>query len=161
MRLAWTPKSSLNWLDQPCRRLSVRTLEQIRDQYSYALAVRSGLIEPLPDLPPVDFISARTGHLVSETQHASFHAISDEALAAAQQKVMDCFPDRTVLLTRKQISHESELELSSVCGRVRELLKKKRLAKHSKIIAETGKKQELIGLPEHDRPSRYQTGEAT
>lgn len=95
-----------------------------------------------------DFFSARTGHRVSETQQDSFHAIPVAELSAKQQMVMDCFDSPETLLTREDISARTNLKLSSVCGRARELLDAERLAKRGRRdCAATGKSQELLGLP--------------
>lgn len=95
-----------------------------------------------------DFFSARTGHRVSETQQDSFHAMPVSQLSAKQQMVMDCFDSSETLLTREDISARTNLKLSSVCGRARELLDAERLAKRgSRKCAATGKSQELLGLP--------------
>ncbi|WP_269501079.1 hypothetical protein [Burkholderia sp. IMCC1007] len=95
-----------------------------------------------------DFFSARTGHRVSETQQDSFHSISVAKLSATQQMVMDCFDSPETLLTREDVSARTNLKLSSVCGRARELLDAGRLVKRGlrKCMA-TGKSQELLGLP--------------
>ncbi|WP_154233659.1 hypothetical protein [Burkholderia cenocepacia] len=95
-----------------------------------------------------EFFSPRTGHRVSETQQDSFHAMPVAELSAKQQMVMDCFDSRETLLTREDISARTNLKLSSVCGRVRELLDAERLAKRgSRKCNATGKSQELLGLP--------------
>ncbi|WP_241331162.1 hypothetical protein [Burkholderia cenocepacia] len=95
-----------------------------------------------------DFFSARTGHRVSETQQDSFHAMPVSELSAKQQMVMDCFDTPETLLTREDISARTNLKLSSVCGRARELLDANRLAKRGKReCTATGKSQELLGLP--------------
>ncbi|MBR8221276.1 hypothetical protein [Burkholderia ambifaria] len=95
-----------------------------------------------------DFFSARTGHRVSETQQDSFHSIPLAELTAKQKMVMDCFDSPMVLLTREDISARTNLKLSSVCGRARELLDAGRLAKRgSRKCTATGKSQELLGLP--------------
>ncbi len=95
-----------------------------------------------------DFFSARTGHRVSETQQDSFHSITVVELSDKQKMVMDCFNSPETLLTREDISARTNLKLSSVCGRARELLDLELLAKRGsrKCIA-TGKSQELLGLP--------------
>lgn len=95
-----------------------------------------------------DFFSARTGHRVSETQQDSFHAMPVSELSAKQQMVMDCFDTPETLLTREDISARTNLKLSSVCGRARELLDAGRLAKRgTRKCTATGKSQELLGLP--------------
>lgn len=95
-----------------------------------------------------DFFSARTGHRVSETQQDSFHAMPVAELSAKQKTVMDCFASHETMLTREDISARTNLKLSSVCGRARELLDAKHLAKRgTRKCAATGKSQELLGLP--------------
>ncbi|KWH52547.1 hypothetical protein [Burkholderia cepacia] len=95
-----------------------------------------------------DFFSARTGHRVSETQQDSFHAMPVSELSAKQQMVMDCFDAPETLLTREDISARTNLKLSSVCGRARELLDAGRLAKRgTRKCTATGKSQELLGIP--------------
>ncbi|MBR7961219.1 hypothetical protein [Burkholderia stagnalis] len=95
-----------------------------------------------------DFFSPRSGHRVSETQQDSYHSITVGELTAKQKMVMDCFDSPMTLLTREDISARTNLKLSSVCGRARELLDAGRLVKRGsrKCIA-TGKSQELLGLP--------------
>ncbi|NGM79727.1 hypothetical protein [Burkholderia multivorans] len=95
-----------------------------------------------------DFISPVSGNRVSETQYDSHKTISLEEFCATKRMVMQCFEAPTVLLTREEIAARTNLKLSSVCGRVRELLDDGRLEKRGsrKCIA-TGKAQELIGLP--------------
>ncbi|AIO24588.1 hypothetical protein [Burkholderia cepacia] len=95
-----------------------------------------------------DFHSPRSGHRVSETQQDSFHSISVAKLSATQQMVMDCFDTPETLLTREEISAMTNLKLSSVCGRSRELIDAGRLAKRGKRECKaTGKDQEQLGLP--------------
>ena len=95
-----------------------------------------------------DFFSARTGHRVSETQQDSYHSISVAKLSATQQMVMDCFDSPDTLRTREEIAAMTNLKLSSVCGRSRELIDAGRLAKRGKRECKaTGKDQEQLGLP--------------
>lgn len=95
-----------------------------------------------------DFFSARTGHRVSETQADSFHSLSVSKLCASQQMVMNCFDNQSTVLTQEQISANTNMKVSSVCGRVRELLDASRLQKRGTVRdVATGKSQELIGLP--------------
>ena len=94
-----------------------------------------------------DFYSPRTGNRVSETQQDSFHSIPLADLTAKQKMVMDCFDSPETLLTREDIAARTNLKLSSVCGRARELLDAERLAKRGKReCTATGKSQELLGL---------------
>ncbi|KVV20315.1 hypothetical protein WK78_28945 [Burkholderia cepacia] len=95
-----------------------------------------------------DFYSPISGQRVSETQYESYKTISLEEFCATQRMVMGCFDAPDVLLMREEISARTNLKLSSVCGRVRELLDAGRLEKRgSRKCVATGKSQELIGLP--------------
>jgi hypothetical protein len=61
--------------------------------------------------------------------------------------VMDCFDSSEILLTREQISAQTNLKLSSVCGRVRALIDAGRLQVRGSVRdLHTGKRQELLGL---------------
>ncbi|WP_323120009.1 hypothetical protein [Burkholderia alba] len=90
----------------------------------------------------------RSASGASSTQQDSYHSIAVPELSAKQRMVLDCFHSRATLLTREDIADRTNLKLSSVCGRVRELLDDGRLQKRGtrKCIA-TGKSQELLGLP--------------
>lgn len=92
-------------------------------------------------------VFSSTGRRVSGTQFDSYHSLTVKQLSAKQQMVMDCF-DAGAKLTREEISRRTNLKLSSVCGRARELLDAKRLAVVGSVrdIA-TGKRQELLGVP--------------
>ncbi|MBU9439931.1 hypothetical protein KTE91_33185 [Burkholderia multivorans] len=107
-----------------------------------------------------DFTSPVSGRRVAETQYDSHKTISLEEFCATKRMVMACFDGPAVLLTREDIAARTNLKLSSVCGRVRELLDDGRLEKRGsrKCIA-TGKAQELIGLPVAD-PGRLSIIEA-
>lgn len=87
------------------------------------------------------------GRRVAGTQFDAFHSLTVKQLSAKQQMVMDCFDGADMKLTREEISRRTNLKLSSVCGRARELLDAKRLAVRGSVrdIA-TGKRQELLGL---------------
>lgn len=85
----------------------------------------------------------------AETAIASFHSLSvPHYLQPAEAKVMALFAGETVVLTRKQIRNSTDMELSSVCGRVNSLLAKGKLAVRGEVIDQKTKKpQELLGLP--------------
>jgi hypothetical protein len=94
------------------------------------------------------FYSARSGRRVSDTQSESFHSMTAKQLCHTQQMVMDCFGGDEILLTREQISAQTNLKLSSVCGRVRALIDANRLHVRGSVRdLHTGKRQELLGLP--------------
>lgn len=93
-----------------------------------------------------DQIYGATGRRISGTQFDAYHALTVKALTTTQQMVVDCFtPDSR--LTREDIARNTNLRLSSVCGRVRELLDARRLhvVGTQRCIA-TGKQHELLGL---------------
>ena len=98
-----------------------------------------------------EFYSARTSQRVAETQAESYHSITVKQLTARQKQVMACFDGLAAgfaAFTREDLAAITNMRLSSVCGRVRELLDAKRLAVHGEAIcAATGKKQQLLGLP--------------
>ncbi|WP_156811429.1 hypothetical protein [Cupriavidus sp. USMAHM13] len=67
-------------------------------------------------------------------------------LSARQRMVIDCFDGGGVLLTREDIAARTHLRLSSVCGRVRELLDAGYLqVRGLRRCAATGKPHELLG----------------
>lgn len=85
----------------------------------------------------------------SQTQIDAYHGMSSKQITAKQQMVLNVFDgDTRVTLTREEISARSSLKLSSVCGRVHELVQAEVLAVRGsvKCIA-TGNRQQLIGLP--------------
>lgn len=92
--------------------------------------------------------SGRSGRRVSDTQSESFHSLTVKQLCHTQQMVMDCFDGSETLLTREQIAAQTNLKLSSVCGRVRALIDAGRLQVRGSVRdLHTGKRQELLGLP--------------
>ncbi|VXB23944.1 conserved hypothetical protein [Burkholderia sp. 8Y] len=95
-----------------------------------------------------EIYSARSGRRVADTQHEAFHSLTVKQLCHTQQMVMDCFDGSETLLTREQISAQTNLKLSSVCGRVRALIDAGRLQVRGSVRdLHTGKRQELLGLP--------------
>ncbi len=89
----------------------------------------------------------------AQTQVDAFHALDAKHLSATQQMVMDCFGVAHTRLTREDIAARTNMKLSSVCGRVRELLDDKRLAVFGKRKdPHMRAAQQLIGLPEQDGP---------
>lgn len=91
--------------------------------------------------------SGRSGRRVADTQQDAFHALSVKKLCATQQMVLDCFEHRPAL-TREDIAAITNLKLSSVCGRVRELLDAGRLhvvGKRKDLATQTS--QQLLALP--------------
>jgi hypothetical protein len=85
---------------------------------------------------------------VAGTQSDAFHAMSSKQLGAKQQMVLDSFVDGATRLTREDIAARTNMKLSSVCGRVRELLDLGllRVAGTRKDLA-THNSQQLLALP--------------
>ncbi len=85
---------------------------------------------------------------IPRTQHEAFDALTPQKLSPLQQMVMDCFRNERTLLTREDIAARTNMRLSSVCGRVRELLDAELLAVRDvrKDLA-TQHRQQLLGLP--------------
>ncbi|MBF6987226.1 hypothetical protein [Cupriavidus sp. IK-TO18] len=91
--------------------------------------------------------STRSGHRVSGTQFDSYHSLTVKDLCASQQMVVNAFEGEGVKLTREEISRRTNMKLSSVCGRVRELLDANRLVVCGSVKdLFTGKPQELLKL---------------
>ncbi|MGU7784909.1 hypothetical protein [Burkholderia sp. PU8-34] len=94
-----------------------------------------------------EIISARSGRRVAETQHAAYHAITVKELTAKQKMVVEAFHVPGEFLTREDIAARTNMKLSSVCGRVRELLDAGRLVVvGSRKDPATGSSQQLLAL---------------
>lgn len=76
----------------------------------------------------MEIYSPRSGHRFAEAQSDAYHSLSVTQLTAKQQMVMDAFEAARRPLTREDIASITNMKLSSVCGRVRELLDAGRLA---------------------------------
>lgn len=84
----------------------------------------------------------------AQTQIEAFHGMPGRQLSAQKQVVIDLFAARTTMLTRRDIADRTNLAMSSVCGRVRELLDAELLAVRGKReCKETGVMVETVGLP--------------
>lgn len=91
--------------------------------------------------------AATTVRRVALTQSNAYHAMTKKQLGATQLMVLDCFADGNVRLTREDIAARTNLKLSSVCGRVRELLDAEVLVvKGARKDLATHNKQQLLGL---------------
>lgn len=86
---------------------------------------------------------------VAGTQSDAVHAMSSKHVSAKQQMVLDCFVDGAIRLTREDIAARTNMKLSSVCGRVRELLDLELLRVNgSRKDLATHNSQQLLALPE-------------
>ncbi|MFM0022165.1 hypothetical protein [Paraburkholderia azotifigens] len=94
-----------------------------------------------------EIFSGRSGRRVAETQSDAFHAMRARDLSAKQKMVIECFHGDH--LTREDIAARTNLKLSSVCGRVRELLDAGRLrVVGSRKDLATQTKQQLLAPAE-------------
>lgn len=85
---------------------------------------------------------------ITHTQRAAHDALDPATRRTQKQMILDLFHGAHVKLTRQEIADRTNLRLSSVCGRVRELLDDAKLAVRGaqKCIA-TGVDNETVGLP--------------
>jgi hypothetical protein len=93
------------------------------------------------------FYSGRSGRRVAATQQDAYHELTVKKLCATQQMVMGCFDGGRRRLTREDIAAITNLKLSSVCGRVRELLDAGRLVvvgRRKDLATQTS--QQILGL---------------
>ncbi|MDR5736158.1 hypothetical protein QCE47_27990 [Caballeronia sp. LZ025] len=105
---------------------------------------------PIPfSVAAFDLLDAKTPMKASQTQIDAYHNMSSKQISAKQQMVLDVFDgDKSVTLTREEISSRTNLKLSSVCGRVHELVQAGNLAVRGSVkCVATGNRQQLIGLP--------------
>lgn len=92
--------------------------------------------------------SPHSGRRVAETQSDAFNAITAKELTTRQRMVIDAFHVGARNLTREDIAAITNMKLSSVCGRVRELLDAKRLVVVGKReCPATSSSQQLLALP--------------
>jgi DNA-binding IclR family transcriptional regulator len=84
----------------------------------------------------------------AQTQIDAYHAMPGRQLSAQKQMIVDLFAARTTMLTRRDIADRTNMAMSSVCGRVRELVDAEILTVRGKReCIETGVMVETVGLP--------------
>jgi DNA-binding Lrp family transcriptional regulator len=94
-----------------------------------------------------EIYSGRSGRRVADTQQDAYHAMTVKELSAKQRMVLDAFEHGRPPMTREDIAAVTNLKLSSVCGRVRELLDAGRLAVvGSRKDLATQTKQQLLAV---------------
>lgn len=82
------------------------------------------------------------------TQRAAYDALDGGARRTQKQMILDLFYNPALTLTRQEIADRTNMRLSSVCGRVRELLDDAELAvRGAQKCAATGANNETLGLP--------------
>jgi len=84
----------------------------------------------------------------THTQRAAHDALDGGLRRTQKQVILDLFYSPVMTLTRQEIADRTNLRLSSVCGRVRELLDDEALAvRGEQKCAATGVFNETLGLP--------------
>ena len=82
------------------------------------------------------------------TQLSAYDALDGGLRRTQKQVILDLFHGAHVKLTRQEIADRTNLRLSSVCGRVRELLDGEALAvRGEQKCPATGVLNETVGLP--------------
>jgi DNA-binding transcriptional regulator LsrR (DeoR family) len=84
----------------------------------------------------------------THTQLAGYDSVTDTKRCTQKQMITNLFYSEHLTLTRQEIADRTNLRLSSVCGRVRELLDNEALkVRGSQKCPATGVLNETIGLP--------------
>lgn len=84
----------------------------------------------------------------THTQLAGYDSVTVEKRRTQKQMILELFTGPAVALTRQEISDRTNLRLSSVCGRVFDLLRDEVLKVRGTVkCAATGADNETIGLP--------------
>ncbi len=84
----------------------------------------------------------------THTQTVAHDALAGGLRRTQKQMIMDLFDAPKLALTRQEIADRTNLRLSSVCGRVRELLDDEALKVcGTRECVATGVQNEIVGLP--------------
>ncbi|SDR47259.1 hypothetical protein [Paraburkholderia tuberum] len=84
----------------------------------------------------------------THTQLAGYDSVTGTKRCTQKQMILNLFCTPHVTLTRQEIADRTNLRLSSVCGRVRELLDDEALqVRGSQKCTATGVQNETMGLP--------------
>lgn len=84
----------------------------------------------------------------THTQLAGYDSVTGAKRCTQKEIITDLFYSEHLTLTRQEIADRTNLRLSSVCGRVRELLDDETLAvRGTQKCAATGVLNETVGLP--------------
>ncbi|MEW9586507.1 hypothetical protein [Paraburkholderia sp. DGU8] len=84
----------------------------------------------------------------THTQLAGYDSVTGAKRCTQKQMILNLFYSPHLTLTRQEIADRTNLRLSSVCGRVFELLKDEALRVHgTQKCAATGALNETLGLP--------------
>lgn len=84
----------------------------------------------------------------THTQLAGYDSVTGAKRCTQKQMILDLFYSEHLTLTRQEIADRTNLRLSSVCGRVRELLDDEALkVRGTQKCAATGVLNETLGLP--------------
>jgi hypothetical protein len=84
----------------------------------------------------------------THTQLAGYDSVTCAKKRTQKQMIIDLFYSPHMTLTRQEIADRTNMRLSSVCGRVRELLDGETLkVRGTQKCAATGVLNETVGLP--------------
>jgi hypothetical protein len=84
----------------------------------------------------------------THTQLAGYDSVTGTKRCTQKQMILNLFYSPHMTLTRQEIADRTNLRLSSVCGRVFELLKDEALkVRGLEKCAATGAQNETLGLP--------------
>jgi hypothetical protein len=84
----------------------------------------------------------------THTQLAGYDSVTGAKRCTQKQMILNLFYSPHMTLTRQEIADRTNLRLSSVCGRVRELLDGEALeVRGEQKCAATGVLNEIVGLP--------------
>jgi hypothetical protein len=84
----------------------------------------------------------------THTQLAGYDSVTGMKRCTQKQMILNLFHGSDVKLTRQEIADRTNLRLSSVCGRVRELIDDEALkVRGAQKCAATGVQNETLGLP--------------
>jgi predicted transcriptional regulator len=84
----------------------------------------------------------------THTQIAGYDSVTGTKRCTQKQIILDLFYSPHMTLTRQEIADRTNMRLSSVCGRVRELIDEEALkVRGSEKCAATGVHNETVGLP--------------
>jgi hypothetical protein len=84
----------------------------------------------------------------THTQLAGYDSVTSAKRCTQKQMILNLFCGPDVKLTRQDIADRTNLRLSSVCGRVRELIEGDALRVRGSVkCAATGVHNETLGLP--------------
>jgi hypothetical protein len=85
----------------------------------------------------------------TQTQLAGYDSVTGTKRCTQKQMILNLFYSPFLTLSRQDIADRTNMRLSSVCGRVRELIDEEKLkVRGTQKCAATGVLNETVGLPD-------------